>query len=97
MTLTINLNHQPQLRAEEIDDEMMNRLLTHKLVTEHVSSLQMIPKQNLRQGAVVSEFPRALLQIFSVEDPQHNPLTPLSKGNNAFNSASRPGDVCQFH
>jgi hypothetical protein len=47
MTFPINLNHQPQLRAVEIDDEMMNRLLPHELVAEHFSSLQMVPQQNL--------------------------------------------------
>jgi hypothetical protein len=80
MTFAVNLDRQLQLRAVEIDDEMMNRLLSHELVTHHFSPLQIVPKQHLCKGAVVSEFPRTLLKIFAVEDFQDNPLTPFSKG-----------------
>jgi hypothetical protein len=80
MTFSINLNHQLQSRAVEVDDEMMNGFLPHELITEHFSSLQMVPKQYLCKSAVVSAFPRALLQIFTVEDFQDNPLTPFVKG-----------------
>jgi hypothetical protein len=81
MTLTVNLNHQLQLRAVEIDDEMMNRFLPHEWVVEHFSPLQIVPKQNLCECAVVSEIPGALFQISAVEDLQDNPLTPFAKGN----------------
>jgi hypothetical protein len=80
MTFPINLNHQLQFRTVEIDDEMMNRLLPHELVTEHFSPLQIVPKQNLCKCAVVSEIPRALLQIFAVENFHDNPVTPFVKG-----------------
>ena len=79
MTLAVNLNHQLQLRAVEIDDEMMNRFLPHELVAEHFSPLQIVPEQHFCKSAVVSEFPGALLQISAVEDSQDNPLTPFAK------------------
>src|SRR4029453_15900877 len=78
MTLTINFNHELQFRAVEIDDEMMHRLLPHKLIAKHFSPLQMVPKEHLCKCAVVSKFPR--VQIFAVEDFQDNPLTPFVKG-----------------
>ena len=80
MTFTVNLDRQLQLRAVEIDDEVMDRLLSHELIAKHFSPLQMVPKQNLCKGAVVSEIPGALLQVSAVEDFQDNPLTPFSKG-----------------
>jgi hypothetical protein len=80
MTLTINFNHELQFRAVEIDDEMMHRLLPHELIAKHFSPLQMVPKEPLCKCAVVSKFPRVLLQIFAVEDFQDNPLTPFVKG-----------------
>ena len=80
MTLTINFNHQLQLRAVEIDNRVMDRLLSHELIAKHFSPLQVVPKQYLCKGAVVSEVSGALLQIFAVEDSQHNPLAPFIKG-----------------
>jgi hypothetical protein len=80
MTPTVNFNHQLQLRAVEVDDEMMHRFLPHELVTEHFSPLQMVPQEHLCKCAVVSKFPGVLLQIFAVEDFQDNPLTPFVKG-----------------
>ena len=90
MTFAVNLNRQLQLRAVEVDNEVMDRLLSHELIAKHLSPLQMVPKQNLCEGAVVSEIPGALLQVSAVEDFQDNPLAPFSKGeyriklNNCF-------------
>ena len=80
MTFPIDFNHQLQFRAVEIDNRVVDRLLSHELIAKHFSPLQVVPKQYFCKGAVVSEVSRALLQIFAIEDFQDNPLTPFVKG-----------------
>jgi hypothetical protein len=66
VAIAIYLNHQFQLRAIEIHDVLVNRLLSQEGETKHPAAFELIPEQYFSQGAILSEFPRTLLQFWVV-------------------------------
>ena len=60
MALTIDLDHQLQLRAIEIHDVFVDGPLSQEGVAQHFASFQLLPEQHFSQGAILSEFSRTL-------------------------------------
>jgi len=53
--ITIDFYCKQKARAEEIDNEVIYWLLPMKIISHHLLSLQLIPQNDLCEGAVVSE------------------------------------------
>ena len=66
VTIAINLDHQFQLRAIEIDNVFVNGSLSQEGIAQHFAALQFVPEQYFRQGAGLPEFTRTLFQFWVV-------------------------------
>lgn len=71
VAITVDLDHEAELRAVKIDDEAADAVLTAELESQQLSTLQMTPKDMLGWRTVVPKTSTQIFELWQIKNTAH--------------------------